>query len=138
MITGGARPSGEQGRSRPVPRGASAPRSASAKVRGSAKTRARRPAEAESPYHGIHVAPLQPEHVKIRWLKDTRRCDHVRVRRHTCDCKSTIYELCHAGGLMFIRRTIREGDAQIAHETERLITARMEDLWMRLILGQAR
>jgi hypothetical protein len=71
-------------------------------------------------------------------LKDTRRSDRVRVRRHTCDCKETIYELCHAGGLMFIRRTVRELGGPVAHETERLITVRMEDLWMRLILGQAR
>ncbi|WP_204074529.1 hypothetical protein [Planotetraspora phitsanulokensis] len=71
-------------------------------------------------------------------MKDTRRSDRVRVRKHTCDCMATIYELCYAGGLLFIRRTIRELDSRVAHETDRLITVRMEDLWMRLILGQAR
>ncbi|MCT9932848.1 hypothetical protein N5079_21820 [Planotetraspora sp. A-T 1434] len=89
-------------------------------------------------YHGIHVAPLQADHERINWMVPTHRSDRIRVRRHTCDCKATIYELCHAGGVLFIRRTIRRDEGNRVHETERLITVRMEDLWTRLILGQAR
>ncbi|GAA1271692.1 hypothetical protein Psi02_52010 [Planotetraspora silvatica] len=121
------------GGTRPAPRTAVPSRG-----RTPAKSRARRSVAIAPPYHGIHVAPLQREHERIKWMRDTRRSDRVRVRRHTCDCKETIYELCHAGGLLFIRRTVREPGGPVAHETERLITVRMEDLWMRLILGQAR
>lgn len=90
------------------------------------------------PYHGIHVAPIQMGHQKINWLKPTARSDRVRVRLHTCECKATIYELCHSGGLVFIRRTIRGPDGSDVHETERLIWVRMEVLWNRLLLGEAR
>jgi hypothetical protein len=104
------------------------------------RSRASRPApEIEIPsYHGIHVAPLQSEHVRIAWHHPTRRSDRARVRRHTCDCKATIYELCHSGGLLYIRRTVRDMEGYVIRETERLITVRMEDLWNKLILGQAR
>ncbi|WP_067178677.1 hypothetical protein [Microtetraspora niveoalba] len=90
------------------------------------------------PYHGVHVAPLQKGHEKIRWLPPAQRSDRVRVRRHTCECKATIYELCHSGGLMFIRRTVRGPDGAHVHESDRLVTARMEVLWLRLLLGEAR
>lgn len=90
------------------------------------------------PYHGIHVAPVRMGHEKIGWLEPTSRSDRVRVRRHTCECKATIFELCHSGGLMFIRRTIRGPECLAIHETERLIAVRMEALWHRLLLGEAR
>jgi hypothetical protein len=77
-------------------------------------------------------------HETINWLPPVRRSERVRVRRHTCECRATIYELCHSGGLMFIRRTTRSDQTSTIHETERLITVRMEDLWTRLIVGQAR
>ncbi|ADG87801.1 hypothetical protein TBS_00560 [Thermobispora bispora] len=89
-------------------------------------------------YHGLHVAPVQPGHEAIEWLTPTNRSDRVRVVQHTCECRTTIYELCRSGGLMFIRRTVRTAKGARVHETERLITARMERLWMRLLLGQAR
>ncbi|WP_244312780.1 hypothetical protein [Microbispora hainanensis] len=68
-------------------------------------------------------------------MKPTNRSDRVRVRRHTCECKPTIYELCSAGGVFFIRRTIRGKNVEI-RETERLVAARMEDLWVRLLSGE--
>ncbi|MCC5575125.1 hypothetical protein IMZ11_05655 [Microtetraspora sp. AC03309] len=90
------------------------------------------------PYHGVHVAPLQKMHEKINWLVPVQRSDRVRVRRHTCECKATIYELCHSGGLVFIRRTVRGPDGSRVHESERLVTARMEILWLRLLIGEVR
>ncbi|MBX6383922.1 MAG: hypothetical protein IRZ07_13260 [Microbispora sp.] len=88
------------------------------------------------PYHGIHAGPPIDGYKKINWMKPTNRSDRVRVRLHTCECKATIYELCSAGGLMFIRRTKRGKKLEI-HETERLIAARMEKLWARLLSGEA-
>ncbi|MFF4773477.1 hypothetical protein ACFY05_11525 [Microtetraspora fusca] len=90
------------------------------------------------PYHGVHVAPAQKGHEKIRWLAPAQRSDRVRVRRHTCECKATIYELCHSGGLLFIRRTVRGPDGARVHESDRLVTAKMEALWLMLLLGEAR
>ncbi len=60
----------------------------------------------------------------------------MRVHRHTCECKATIYELCSAGGLMFIRRTKRGVKVEV-RESERLVSARMRLLWLRLLSGEA-
>ena len=89
------------------------------------------------PYHGIHLGPARDGHEGIEWLRATNRSDRVRVRRHTCECKATIYELCGAGGLSFNRRTTR-GAAMEIHETERLVSARIEGLWVRLLSGEVR
>ncbi len=88
------------------------------------------------PYHGIHASPPRDRHQKIAWSKPTNRSDRVRVHRHTCECKATIYELCSAGGLMFIRRTKRGVKMEI-RESERLVSARMRELWVRLLSGEA-
>ncbi|MBP2702807.1 hypothetical protein JOL79_03190 [Microbispora sp. RL4-1S] len=90
-----------------------------------------------APYHGLHVASLQMEHIKIRWLAPAGRSDRVRVRRHTCECMPVIYELCAAGGLLFVRRTDRSARKFEIAETDRLVTARMEPVWYKLITGMA-
>ncbi|MEO3853320.1 hypothetical protein [Acrocarpospora sp. B8E8] len=88
--------------------------------------------------HGLHVAPAQAGCEVLLWLLPVARADRTRVRQHTCECRATIYELCQAGGLRFIRRTVRGPDGQRVHETERLVAARAERVWLRLLLGQAR
>ncbi|GES15221.1 hypothetical protein Amac_088180 [Acrocarpospora macrocephala] len=88
--------------------------------------------------HGLHVAPAQAGCEVLLWLVPVARADRTRVRQHTCECRATIYELCQAGGLRFIRRTVRGPDGQRVHETERLVAARAERVWLRLLLGQAR
>ncbi len=67
--------------------------------------------------------------------------DNVRAGRpaHVCDCVPVSYELCTAGGLMFIRRTDRtRGAKPEVRETERLITSRAQVMWRDLLLGIAR
>ncbi|WP_204015760.1 hypothetical protein [Sphaerimonospora thailandensis] len=72
-------------------------------------------------------------------MPDARRTAYVRVVEHNCDdCVPVSYELCAAGGLMFIRRTDRSRDKPLVRETERLITYRARDLWRDLLLGLAR
>ncbi|WP_214106398.1 hypothetical protein [Acrocarpospora catenulata] len=88
--------------------------------------------------HGLHVAPAQPNCERLRWLPAVSRTDRTRVRAHTCECRTTIYEFCQAGGLRFVRRTVRAADGNRVHETERLIAARAERVWQRLLLGLAR
>ncbi|WP_084464546.1 hypothetical protein [Microtetraspora fusca] len=89
-------------------------------------------------YHGLHVAPTQKQHDKIRWIAPTSRSSRIRVREHTCECKATIYELCQAGGLTFIRRTVRGPDGPVVHEGPWLLAAKAQRLWHHLLLGQAR
>jgi hypothetical protein len=90
------------------------------------------------PFHGVHVAPPQAGYEKITWKLPTARCIRVRVRRHTCECRITIYELCMSGGLMFIRRTVRRPEGSQVCETEWLPSAKALELWQRLIAGQVR
>ncbi|WP_433501697.1 hypothetical protein ACQP1K_29100 (plasmid) [Sphaerimonospora sp. CA-214678] len=79
----------------------------------------------------------QPGAVTVRWLKPQPRCPRIRVKEHTCECRARIYELCQAGGLFFIRRTDRGRNGQKVMETEWLPSARMRELWHKIITGHA-
>jgi hypothetical protein len=89
-------------------------------------------------FHGMHVAPLQARHVLVEWRPARPRCDRVRVRRHTCDCRATFYELCQAGGLYFVRRTHRQDGNVVVHESPWTTAMEGEELWQCLLLGEAR
>jgi hypothetical protein len=94
--------------------------------------------EDDERFHGLHVAAVRAKHEKIKWLDPTPRSDRLRVRMHTCECHATIYELCSSGGLQFIRRSTRGPSSVTVHESERLIAARADDLWLRLLVGEFR
>ncbi|TKK84335.1 hypothetical protein FDA94_29785 [Herbidospora galbida] len=87
--------------------------------------------------HGPHVSPPHPESGRVRWLSPTSRAVRVRVRRHTCECQPTLYELCQSGGLMFIRRTRRVNHPSTM-ETDWLPTRDAEQLWTRILTGEVR
>ncbi|MER5321193.1 hypothetical protein [Streptosporangium roseum] len=89
-------------------------------------------------HHGHHVAPLQAAHEAIDWRPEVPRGDRVRVKEHTCDCRATFYELCRAGGLMFVRRTHRLRGAVTVHESPWALSKEVEALWLRLLIGSAR
>ena len=91
-----------------------------------------------APYHGIHPAPQQPGCVPVDWQPARPRADRVRVREHTCECRKTVYELCVSGGLVFIRRHLRERSGTLVHESAWLRTAEGERLWAQIIAGLAR
>ncbi|TQS05408.1 hypothetical protein FLX08_39735 [Microbispora hainanensis] len=86
---------------------------------------------------GIHPAAEQRECEEIEWLESLPRAASIRVRRHTCDCQPVVYELCQAGGLMFVRRYDRS-DGVLIEESEWLRPPAAEHLWTRILLGQAR
>ncbi|WP_433517819.1 hypothetical protein ACQP2T_21105 [Nonomuraea sp. CA-143628] len=89
-------------------------------------------------FHGVHLAPLGAIHKQIEWDLPTSRTARVRVRRHTCCCGNVQFELCEAGGLMFIRRLESSHDGGVVvHETERVRTAQAVHLWDLLLRGQA-
>ncbi|WP_433500311.1 hypothetical protein ACQP1K_08440 [Sphaerimonospora sp. CA-214678] len=73
-------------------------------------------------------------------MPDTGRTMYARVVEHTCDdCVPVSYELCAAGGLMFIRWTDRTGGGKpVVRETERLISSRAREMWRDLLLGLVR
>ncbi|MEV0612884.1 hypothetical protein AB0I81_06125 [Nonomuraea sp. NPDC050404] len=58
-------------------------------------------------FHGPHVDPPLPGHIKLTWYEPTGRVPRVRVVSHTCECRETTYELCAAAGRGFVRRTDR-------------------------------
>lgn len=89
-------------------------------------------------HHGHHVGVLQASHQLIDWRPTVPRADRVKVKEHTCDCRATFYELCRAGGLMFVRRTHRLGGAVTVHESPWELSKQVEALWMRLLIGSAR
>lgn len=89
-------------------------------------------------HHGHHLAPLQVTHESIDWRPEVPRADRVRVKGHTCDCRATFYELCHASGLMFVRRTHRLRGVVTVHESPWELSGRVEALWLRLLIGSAR
>ena len=86
---------------------------------------------------GIHPAAQQRGCEEIKWVKSRPRAASIRVRRHTCDCRRVVYELCQAGGLMFVRRYDRS-DGVLIEESEWVRPPAAEHLWTRILLGQAR
>ncbi|GLW25306.1 hypothetical protein Mame01_53480 [Microbispora amethystogenes] len=86
---------------------------------------------------GIHPAAEQPECEAIAWSASEPRTPSVRVRRHTCDCQPIFYELCQAGGLMFVRRYDRSDEVPIT-ESEWVRPPAAEHLWTRILSGRAR
>lgn len=92
---------------------------------------------ADQDWHGSHPAPFEDGYQRLDWRTWSRRTHRVRVRDHTCECMSVIYELCQAGGLMFIRRVVRSEDGEEGHETAWLSAARTKLLWSLLLDGRA-
>ncbi|WP_067137733.1 hypothetical protein [Microtetraspora malaysiensis] len=96
------------------------------------------PSDLPGPYHGIHPAPPQAGWEKVAWQECFSRATRIRVHEHTCECKKIVYELCQAGGLIFVRRLYRASDGTAVLETEWLRPALARQLWMRILLGQMR
>lgn len=60
------------------------------------------------------------------------------MREHTCECDRLVYELCAAGGVVFVRRRYREDKKITVWESEWLRTAEGMGLWMAILTGSAR
>jgi len=89
-------------------------------------------------HHSRHVAPASDKSVPIDWMPVPPRAELVRVRDYTCDCRETVYELCQAGGVRFIRR-IKQGDrAPVVEECPTGRAHDIDNLWAQLLSGVAR
>ncbi|MFC0864465.1 hypothetical protein ACFHYQ_19420 [Sphaerimonospora cavernae] len=88
---------------------------------------------------GLHAAAEPQEgYERVNWRKSVPRAPRVRVRRHTCDCKAIVYELCQAGGLSFIRRFSRSGGKTLITESDWVRVPEAEHLWLKVLMGTAR
>jgi hypothetical protein len=85
-----------------------------------------------------HVAMPQRDHMRLIWREPCKGVTRLRVITWTCYCRATLYELCHAGGQAFIRRTLQLDDNRQVHETYRWPTREAGDVWRALLSGEAR
>ncbi|MEU0518252.1 hypothetical protein [Streptosporangium sp. NPDC006007] len=76
--------------------------------------------------------------MKLVWRTPYQGVARLRVIAWTCDCCSTLYELCHAGGQAFIRRTHRFNGARQVHETYRWPIRKGDGVWRALLSGEVR
>lgn len=74
----------------------------------------------------------------IKWSDPAPSRSALRVRRHTCECKATRYELCSGAGLVHLRRTVRSPDGRLVSVSPWLRPAEAEQLWDGLLRGRAR
>ncbi|RVX38059.1 hypothetical protein EDD27_0349 [Nonomuraea polychroma] len=86
---------------------------------------------------GIHVPEPRPNRTVLRWAPVQPTAGRVRVRAYTCDCQPTFYELCQAGGQLFIRRTQRLGARVLVDESEPFRYAKALIMWTKLMEGLA-
>jgi hypothetical protein len=86
----------------------------------------------------FHVAPPRPDHMRLVWRDPFKAEDRVRVAAWTCDCVDTVYELCHAAGQAYIRRTQRSHGSVQSHETYRWRFSEAQGVWLALLDGGAR
>lgn len=87
-------------------------------------------------FHGPHVEPPVPGHLKLSWHEPTSRASRIRVVSHTCECKATTYELCAAAGQGFVLRTDREKGT--VRETAWTLTAVARHTFHQILQGEAR
>jgi hypothetical protein len=85
-----------------------------------------------------HVASLRRDHMRLVWNEPSSALERVRVIAWTCDCRATVYELCHGGGVAYVRRTVQLEGAPQVHETYRWSLREVESLWTALLAGEVR
>lgn len=88
-------------------------------------------------FHGPHTRPRRFDAELVEWCEPIPRFQRVRVRRHTCECKPRIYELCTAGGLAWVRRTDRLKSVVKVGESPPCSFREAEELWEKLLAGRA-
>ncbi|MEU8271290.1 hypothetical protein AB0B89_29540 [Sphaerisporangium sp. NPDC049002] len=74
---------------------------------------------------------------RLTWLPPVD-ATRVRVVAWTCDCRAVFFELCEAGGMAFVRRTVQRNKRPEITETHRMRVRHAWDLWTSLLSGMAR
>ncbi|GAA4182282.1 hypothetical protein GCM10022252_07960 [Streptosporangium oxazolinicum] len=74
----------------------------------------------------------------LTWHK-ARRFGRVRVAAWTChEHRVTFYELCDAGGLSFIRKTVQGKEQTTVLHSDPWPPAQARVMWIRVLAGLAR
>ncbi len=81
-----------------------------------------------------HAPEPKRDHMCLVWRPLHRTTNQIRVIAWTCDCRAPFFELCHAGGVAYIRRT----QLNEVHETYRWSFKEAEAVWRALLDGDAR
>ncbi|WP_067133180.1 hypothetical protein [Microtetraspora malaysiensis] len=89
-------------------------------------------------YHGVHPAHPKAGGERLEWRECHPRAIRIRVLEHTCECQDIVYELCQAGGLLFVRRHYRAADGAVVTESEWLRAVPARRLWTNILLGHVR
>ncbi|MBT2234267.1 hypothetical protein [Nonomuraea sp. NEAU-A123] len=89
-------------------------------------------------YHGLHLAAPRGNITLVDWYPWQPTSAVTRVRAYTCDCAPVVYELCVAGGHTYIRRCDWSTYPTSVMESERMTDRHAQDLWMRIMSGEAR
>ncbi|GAA4571025.1 hypothetical protein [Planotetraspora kaengkrachanensis] len=89
-------------------------------------------------FHGPHPGTRRVNCETLSWHQTNGRVDRIRITAHTCECLATIFELCHAGGLGFVRKTVRREDQAVVRESDWLNIPSAHGLFLRILLGEAR
>lgn len=82
--------------------------------------------------HGIHAADPASDAEAIEWIPVHMPLERGRVREHTCRCRAVTYELCSAGSWW-----IRRYDGRRVVESGHVAASRAQELWGRLLRGEA-
>ncbi|GAA3523184.1 MULTISPECIES: hypothetical protein [Streptosporangium] len=91
-----------------------------------------------APYHGTHLAAAQANCEPVDWQRPIPRADRIRVREHTCECRTVIYELCATSGLVFVRKHYRKNGTTTVWESPWRRAAEGLSLWDSILRGFAR
>ncbi|GGT30964.1 hypothetical protein GCM10010176_089400 [Nonomuraea spiralis] len=84
---------------------------------------------------GIHLPEPRPTCTPILWYPMRSARERIRVQAYTCECLHTFYELCHAGGQGFLRRTRRTHRTPYMDESLRMPQPRALLMWTALLTG---
>ncbi|MFI7700796.1 hypothetical protein [Nonomuraea sp. NPDC049480] len=88
-------------------------------------------------FHGPHADGPHPHAEAIAWQTPAPRFPRVRIIKHTCQCQERFYELCAASGLAWIRVTIRTEWGPAILESRPSTYGAANDLWTKILTGQA-
>lgn len=72
----------------------------------------------------------------IEWSVALPRAERIRVRAFTNGPGDVWYELCAAGGLMFVRRFTRRGGRTIVHESTWTQAREAHELWASIVANE--
>ncbi|MFC4062389.1 hypothetical protein ACFOWE_29160 [Planomonospora corallina] len=92
----------------------------------------------EMPCPSLHLPPARDGHQALDWY-GSARFGRVRVVAWTCHAhRVAFYELCEAGGLSFIRRTVDQNGRRVVAYSDAWPCRKGREMWTALVCGLVR